>query len=97
MGWPGGKINVAAVSVKIFIFRASIGFKPMASAFLLKLLRLKITTAMVTTSFHLYFRSSHNFHSVSFPLGDKMNLINWPAPSVWVFIAQLVEHCRDHG
>ena len=22
-----------------------------------------------------------------------MNSINWPAPSVWVFIAQLVEHC----
>ena len=22
-----------------------------------------------------------------------MNSINWPAPSVWVFIAQLVDHC----
>jgi len=42
MGWPGGKINVAAVTVKISIFRASIGFKPMASVFLLKLLRLQL-------------------------------------------------------
>jgi len=23
----------------------------------------------------------------------KMNSINWPAPNVWVFMAQLVEHC----
>ena len=23
----------------------------------------------------------------------KMNSTNWPAPNVWVFIAQLVQHC----
>ena len=23
----------------------------------------------------------------------KMNSTNWPAPNVWIFIAQLVEHC----
>ena len=28
----------------------------------------------------------HSFHGF-------MNSINWPASSVWVFIAQLVEHC----
>ena len=26
-----------------------------------------------------------------------MNLINWPASSVWVFIAQLVEHCSANA
>ena len=35
------------------------------------------------TSFHSVF---HSFHAL-------MNSINWPASSVWVFIAQLVEHC----
>ena len=24
-----------------------------------------------------------------------MNSINWPAPNIWVFIAQLVEHCSN--
>ena len=28
----------------------------------------------------------HSFHGLT-------NLINWPALHVWVFIAQLVEHC----
>ena len=35
------------------------------------------------TSFHSVF---HSFHGL-------MNSINWPASSIWVFIAQLVEHC----
>ena len=26
-----------------------------------------------------------------------MNLINWPSSSVWVFIAQLVEHCSANA
>ena len=26
-----------------------------------------------------------------------MNSINWPAPNVWVFIAQLVEHCSSNA
>ena len=26
-----------------------------------------------------------------------MNLINWPASSIWVFIAQLVEHCSANA
>ena len=50
------------------------------------------SSAMVTYLFHLYSRSSHNFilfHSFH----GLMNSINWPAPSVGVFTAQLVEHC----
>ena len=26
-----------------------------------------------------------------------MNSINWPAPSIWVFIAPLVEHCSANA
>ena len=51
------------------------------------------STAMVTYSFHLYSYGSHNFilfHSFHV----LMNSINWPASSVWVSIARLVEHCR---
>ena len=39
------------------------------------------------TSFHLVF---HSFHGL-------MNSINWPASSVWVFIAQLGEHCSANA
>ena len=32
------------------------------------------------------------------PFTGTMNSINWPAPNVWVFIAQLVKHCNaNHG
>ena len=34
--------------------------------------------------------------SFSGPQRD-MNSINWPASSVWVFIAQLVEHCSANA
>ena len=27
----------------------------------------------------------------------KMNSINWLAPNIWVFIAQLVEHCSANA
>ena len=27
---------------------------------------------------------------------DKMNSTNWPAPNVWVFIAQRLEHCSSN-
>ena len=33
------------------------------------------------------------FHSFQ----GLMNSINWPASSVWVFIAQLVEHCSANA
>ena len=39
------------------------------------------------TSFHSVF---HSFHGL-------MNSINWPASSVWVFIAQLVKHCSANA
>ena len=39
------------------------------------------------TSFHSKFHSFHGF----------MNSINWPASSVWVFIAQLGEHCSANA
>ena len=55
-----------------------------------QLLKLRFT-AMVTYSFHLYSRSSHYF------ILWLMNSINWPASSVWVFIAQLGEHCSANA
>ena len=40
---------------------------------------------------NLYFRSSHHLHCfIPFTGYDDFN--NWPAPHVWVFTAQLVEH-----
>ena len=33
---------------------------------------------------------------VSFLLRVEMNSKNWPAPNIWVFIAQLVEHCSAY-
>ena len=51
---------------------------------------------MVKSLFHLYFRSSHHLYSI-FLSRVKMNLINWPAPNIWVFIAQLVEHCSANA
>ena len=39
-------------------------------------------------------------HIISFRvsfLSRLMNSINWPAPSIWVFIAQLGEHCSANA
>ena len=36
-------------------------------------------------------------HSVFQSFHGMMNSINWPASSVWVFIAQLVEHCSANA
>ena len=52
---------------------------------------------MVTYSFHLYSRSSISFHSGFHSFHGLMNSINWPASSVWVFIAQLGEHCSANA
>ena len=46
---------------------------------------------------HLYSRSSKSFHSVFHSFHGLMNSINWPASSVWVFIAQLGEHCSANA
>ena len=37
------------------------------------------------------------FHSVFHSFHGLMNSINWPASSVWVFIAQLGEHCSANA
>ena len=37
------------------------------------------------------------FHSVFHSFHELMNSVNWPAPSVQVFIAQLVEHCNANA
>ena len=34
---------------------------------------------------------------VSFLSRVKMNSVNWPAPNIWVFIAQLEEHCSANA
>ena len=49
---------------------------------------------MITPSVHLYVRCSHIY---LIPFTGTMNLINWPAPNEWVFIAQLVEHCSANA
>ena len=45
---------------------------------------------------NLYFCSSHHLH-VSFLSRVKINSTNWPAPNVWVFTAQMVEHCSANA
>ena len=54
---------------------------------------------MVTCSFHLYFRNSQFIlSSVSMDSFHRlMNSINCPALHIWVFIAQLVEHCSANA
>ena len=39
----------------------------------------------------------YSFHSVFHSFHELMNSINWPASSVWVFIAQLVENCSANA
>ena len=51
---------------------------------------------MVKSLFQLYFRSSHHLYFI-FLSRVKINSINWPAPNIWVFIAQLVEHCSANA
>ena len=60
----------------------------MWTAAILQLLKLPFT-AMVTYSFHLYSGLQFtSLHSVFHSFHGLINSINWPAPSVWVFIAQ---------
>ena len=49
-------------------------------------------------SFRFVFpQSTSSSFYVSFILQVKINWTNWPAPNVWVFIAQLLEHCRANA
>ena len=54
----------------------------------------KVFPAMIISSFKFVFLQ---FTSCSFYFSVlswvKMKSTNWPAPNVWVFITQLVEHC----
>ena len=50
-----------------------------------------ISISSVFTQFKLI-----SFH-VSFLLRVKMNSLNWSAPYIWVFIAQLVQHCSANA
>ena len=49
-------------------------------------------TATILPSFEIVVSQ---FTSSSFYVSflSRVNSINWPAPNIWVFIAQLVEHC----
>ena len=49
-------------------------------------------TATILPSFEIVVPQ---FTSSSFYVSflSRVNSINWPAPNIWVFIAQLVEHC----
>ena len=46
---------------------------------------------------HLYSRSSHHLIQCFHSFHGLMNSINWPASSIWVFIAQLGEHCSANA
>ena len=55
--------------------------------------------------YNLYVLSSHNIHLSAvhmilicfIPFTRTTNSTNWPVPNVWVFIAQLVEHCSANA
>ena len=53
--------------------------------------------AMVHIFIAFVFPQFTSFHSVFHSFYGLMNSINWPAFSVWVFIAQLVEHCSANS
>ena len=42
-------------------------------------------------------RKIASFHSVFHSFHGLMNSINWPASSIWVFIAQRGEHCSANA
>ena len=75
--------------------RASTGFEPMASALALQWSTnsrlIPVTGKASSTCAHL--------RLLAVPFGQvlKMNSINWSAPNIWVFIAQLVEHCSANA
>ena len=53
---------------------------------------------LVKTFFHFIRMSAvHIIFICLIPFTGTMNCPNWPAPNVWVFIAQLVEHCSANA
>ena len=47
-------------------------------------------TIAVNRSSHHFIQCFHSFHGL-------MSSMNWPASSIWVFIAQLGEHCSANA
>ena len=81
------------------VFGASTGFEPMASA-----LALQCSTnwAMKTHTlragqFVECMPAVHIILICLIPFVGTVNSTNWPAPNIWVFIAQLVEHCNANA
>ena len=60
-----------------------------------QLLKLRFTAMVTYSSF--VFPQFTSFHSVFQSFHGLMNSINWPASTVWVFIAQLGEHCSANA
>ena len=83
-------------SHKIETFNVSInGNKQQTSSFCpWCILALSLVPISISTLFPQLKLTS--FH-VSFPSRVKMNSVNRSAPNIWVFIAQLVEHCNANA
>ena len=94
------------------VFGASRGFEPMASVLALQYstTELWIPTRwkqanLLNSSYPwkewniYYVNCGHTKwnEDVIIAVVGKMNSINWPDPNVWVFIAQLVEHCSANA
>ena len=60
-----------------------------------QLLKLRFTAMVTYSSF--VFPQFTSFHSVFHSVHGLMNSIHWPASSIWVFIAQLGEHCSANA
>ena len=46
---------------------------------------------------HISIKFIHIVFHVSFFSPVKVNSTNWPSPNIWVFIAQMVEHCSANA
>ena len=52
---------------------------------------------MWTADIRMKWRCDHRIFICFIPFTGTVNSKNWPAPNVWVFIAQLVEHCSANA
>ena len=68
----------------------------LARSGMLKVNRYEMST-MVIVLISFVFPQFTSFHSVFHSFHGLMDSINWPASSVWVFIAQLGEHCSANA
>ena len=59
---------------------------------------LKSQSQLRSPHFHFICMSAVHIIFICFiPFTGTMNSTNWPAPNVWVFITQLVEHCSANA